>query len=173
MPKPLTIQAQIVALESMTPKQLREKYVEVWGEPTRSGNKRFMIKRIAWKIQANAEGDLPERVRKKALSLARDSDIRTTAPRNLPGISPGATTITRSSTISASHGLTPGTQLERVYKRKTVVVTVLEDGFAYAGKWYKSLSAAAKAITGTHISGNAFFGINPSPRNEKRKEASL
>ena len=168
MPKPLSIEAQIAALESMTPKQLREKYVEAWGEPTRSGNKRFMIKRIAWKIQANAEGDLPERVRKKALALARDSDIRTTAPRNLPEISAGASTITRPSTISVSHGLTPGTQLTRVYKKKTEIVTVLEDGFAYAGKWYKSLSAAAKAITGTHISGNAFFGIKP----DKKEPAS-
>lgn len=173
MPKPLTIQAQIEALESMTPKQLREKYIEVWGEPTRSGNKRFMIKRIAWKIQANAEGDLPERVRKKALTLARDSDIRTTAPRNLPEISAGAQTVTRPTTIALSHGLTPGTQLERVYKRKAEVVTVLEDGFAYAGKWYRSLSAAAKAITGTHVSGNAFFGINSRPRNSKSKEVSL
>jgi hypothetical protein len=168
MPKPISIEAQIAALESMTPKQLREKYIEVWGEPTRSGNKRFMIKRIAWKIQANAEGDLPERVRKKALALARDSDIRTTAPRNLPEISPGSKTITRPSTISASHTLTPGTQLTRVYKRKTEIVTVLEDGFAYAGQWYKSLSAAAKAITGTHISGNAFFGIKPDKKESTR-----
>jgi hypothetical protein len=168
MIKTLPIEAQIAALESMTPTQLREKYVEVWGEPTRSGNKRFMIKRIAWKIQANAEGDLPERVRKKALSLARDSDLRTTAPRNLTVILPGAKTVSRPSTISVSHGLTPGMQLERVYKRKTVIVTVLEDGFAYAGQWYKSLSAVAKAITGTHISGNAFFGIKPGKKEPAR-----
>lgn len=168
MPKPLPIPAQIAALESMTPKQLREKYAEVWGEPTRSGNKRFMIKRIAWKIQANAEGDLPERVRRKALAIAQDSDLRTTAPRNLPAVSPGATTVTRPARMSVANDLTPGTQLTRKYKGKTVVVTVLDDGFAYAGERYGSLSAAAKAITGTHISGNAFFGLNG-----KRKGAHL
>jgi len=166
MIKPLPIEAQISALESMTPKQLRERYREVWGEESRSGNKRFLIKRIAWKIQANAEGDLPERVRKKALAIARDSDIRTTAPRNLPGISPESQTVTRPVRMTASHGLTPGTQLERVYKRKTEIVTVLEDGFAYAGKRYKSLSAAAKAITGTHVSGNAFFKITGSRKGQ-------
>ena len=41
----------------------------------------------------------------------------------------------------------------------TVVVTVLEDGFAFAGQKYRSLSAAAKAITGTHLSGHRFFKI--------------
>lgn len=155
--RPPELDLELSALDGMTPKQLRQKYREVWGEETRSGNKRFMIKRIAWKLQANAEGDLPERVRQKALALARDSDLRTTAPRPRQGA--GGSTITKSARLKSSLTPAAGTQLTRQYKGKTVVVTVLEDGFAYQGTRYRSLSAAAQAITGSHVSGNAFFGI--------------
>jgi len=154
MPRKLDIQAELAAMEAMTPKQLREKYVAVFGEPTRSGNRRFMIKRIAWRLQANAEGDLPERVLERALELARDSDLRTTAPKARSTDGP---TVERSATFKRGGPLTVGTQLTRKYKGKTIVVTVLDGGFAYADKKYRSLSAAAKAITGTHISGHRFF----------------
>ena len=70
----------IAALGRMTVTQLREKYLEVFGEPTRSGNKDFLFKRVAWRIQSLAEGGLSERARRRAEELARDADIRTTAP---------------------------------------------------------------------------------------------
>ncbi len=172
--KPPDLDLELNALEGMKPKQLRQKYHEVWGEPTRSGNKRFMIKRIAWKLQANAEGDLPERARQKALAIARDSDLRTTAPRPRPRNSPrndsDATATTRTARLTTSRIPATGTQLTKVYKGKTVVVTVLEDGFAHNGVRYRSLSAAAKAITGNHVSGNAFFGITKK-RNAKGGDA--
>lgn len=178
------LQQQLNALHGLTPKQLRAKYHEVWGEPSRSGNARFLKKRIAWRIQANAEGDLPQRIRQKALTLARDSDLRTTAPgpgprnglrndsrhdpQNSHSDTPGRTverTFASSSTVTPE--LMPGSQLTRLYKNATVVVDVLEDGFAYQGQKYRSLTATAKAITNTHCSGHAFFGLNPRPRPRK------
>ncbi len=45
---------EIAALKRMTPQELREKYAELFGEQTRSGNKPALIKRIAWRIQAKA-----------------------------------------------------------------------------------------------------------------------
>ncbi len=158
MPEPLNIQAELTALDGMTPTQLREKYEEVFGEPTRSGNRRFLVKRVAWRLQANAEGGLPERVRRKALEIARDSDLRTTIPRGLATAGEGHT-VDRSAPAARRALPAPGTQLTRVYKGRTVAVTVLADGFEHAGKRYRSLSAAAKAITGTHVSGHAFFGL--------------
>jgi hypothetical protein len=170
---PLDLDTELSALEAMTPKELRVRYREVWGDETRTGNKRFLIKRIAWKLQANAEGDLPQRVRDKALALARDSDLRTTAPRNLPPRQYHATpgkTVERGLHTAHANPLTPGRQLTREYKGQTVVVTVLADGFAYAGQRYASLSAAAKAITGSHVSGHAFFKLTPgtSPRKDAK-----
>ena len=54
----------------------------------------------------------------------------------------------------------PGTVLTREYKGETVQVTVLPTGFDYEGEVYPSLSAAAKAITGSHTSGFLFFRLN-------------
>jgi hypothetical protein len=51
----------------------------------------------------------------------------------------------------------PGTILTRPYKGQLVQVQVLTEGFAYAGRVYASLSAVAKAITGSHCNGYLFF----------------
>ena len=53
----------------------------------------------------------------------------------------------------------PGTVLTRPYKGRTITATVLDDGFEYEGEVYRSLSAVAKAVTGSHWSGNYFFGL--------------
>ena len=52
-----------------------------------------------------------------------------------------------------------GAVLEKKYKGREIAVKVLEIGFEYNGKYYKSLSAVACAITGQHISGYHFFGL--------------
>lgn len=55
--------------------------------------------------------------------------------------------------------LPPGTRLLREWRGTTHEVLALPQGFEYAGKTYKSLSAIARAITGTPWSGPAFFGV--------------
>ncbi|MCG3125584.1 MAG: hypothetical protein CHACPFDD_00409 [Phycisphaerae bacterium] len=79
----LNIAKEIADLKQMTVRELREKYEGVFGEPTRAGNRDWLFKRIAWRIQALAEGDLSERARQRAEFLARDADLRTTAPRTV------------------------------------------------------------------------------------------
>src|SRR5215218_5249348 len=75
------IEQTIMALGKMTVGQLREKYLDVFGEPSRSGNRHFLFKRLAWRIQSLAEGTLSERAKRRAEELARDADLRTTLPR--------------------------------------------------------------------------------------------
>ena len=60
------IAKEIAALARLTVTQLRAKHIEVFGEATRSGNKDWLRKRIAWRMQANAHGDLSERARQRA-----------------------------------------------------------------------------------------------------------
>lgn len=67
---------QIEELRYMTTGQLREKYGEVFGEESRSNHKQFLFRRIAWRIQALAEGGLSERARRQALEIANDADLR-------------------------------------------------------------------------------------------------
>jgi hypothetical protein len=65
----------------MTVKELRRRHVELFGEENHAGNRQYLFRRIAWRIQALAEGGLTERARRRAEFLARDADLRTTAPR--------------------------------------------------------------------------------------------
>src|SRR5687768_5398414 len=76
-----SIEQTVAALGRMTVGQLREKYLEVFGESSRTGNRDFLFKRLAWRIQSLAEGTRSERARKRAEELARDADLRTTLPR--------------------------------------------------------------------------------------------
>jgi hypothetical protein len=142
---------QVEALHDMTVAELREKYAAVFGEHTRSRHKEFLRKRIAWGLQAKAEGGLSERAERRAEKLAKDSDLRLIAPRR---------TVTRPFRPSGDRRLPmPGTVLTREYRGQTVSVTVLDDGFEYRGTVYRSLTAAAKAVTGSQWNGLLFFGI--------------
>ena len=75
---------RIRELSRMTVKELRATYREVFGEPSRSHHKELLRKRIAWRLQALDEGELPERARRRAEQLANDADLRLRAPRK-PG----------------------------------------------------------------------------------------
>src|SRR3982751_6048557 len=76
-----TVAQQLAALSGMGVAALRQKYLEVFGEPSRSGNKAYLFKKLAWRIQSLAEGGLSERAKRRAEELARDADLRLTIPR--------------------------------------------------------------------------------------------
>jgi hypothetical protein len=59
-----------------------------------------------------------------------------------------------------------GAALTRTYKGRAITVTVLTDGFEYLGERYKSLTAVAKVVTGSHMSGNAFFVLRTRERSK-------
>ncbi|MCA9119260.1 MAG: DUF2924 domain-containing protein [Planctomycetaceae bacterium] len=151
----LNIAKEVSAMERMTVDQLRSKYADVFGEQTNGRHKEWLIKRIAWRIQANAEGDLSERARRRAMELSNDADIRMTPPR-----APKAHAAQPATNGSGDSRLPlPGTVLTRTYKGATIEVQVRGDGFEFEGERYKSLSAIAKAVTGSHWSGHRFFGL--------------
>jgi hypothetical protein len=155
---------KIRALEAMTIGELRDKYLEVFGEATRSGNKRFLVRRIAWQLQALREGGLSERARRRAAELADESHLRTRAP-GMPSSSAApdrdpARTVIRSFSPPHNPRLPmPGTILTREYRGKTIQVMVLDKGFEFEGQLYRSLTAIAEAVTGSHWNGRQFFGI--------------
>ena len=84
----MQMQKEIEALSQMTVGQLRQKYLDVFGEESRSNHKQFLFRRIAWRIQALAEGGLSERARRRALEIANDADLRIRAPRTMFGQDP-------------------------------------------------------------------------------------
>ena len=154
----------------MTVTQLRGKYTEVFDEPSRSGNKDFLFKRVAWRVQSLAEGGLSERARRRAEELARDADLRTTLPRP-PAATPDAParTVTRTAPTAHDRLPIPGTVLTRKYRGKQVEVKVLPFGFEHEGQTYRSLSAVAKVVTGSHWNGHLFFGLTTVNRGAKHE----
>jgi hypothetical protein len=148
----LNIAKEVADLRRMTTNQLRVRYAEVFGEQTQAMNKAWLLKRIAWRLQALAEGDLSERARQRAAELANDADLRMSPPRVVKLEVPKP--------LRAKGDLLPGTVITRDYKGETLEVKVLQRGFEFEGDVYKSLSAVAKKITGTHTSGNLFFRLN-------------
>lgn len=166
-----SLSSRIATLEHMTPAGLRAVYAEVFGEPSRSNNKRWLIRRIAWRMQAQAEGGLSERARARAAELARDEDLRVRPPTDR-GPSLGATlrTVTGAVVPRTDRRLpVAGTVLVRKYKGVDHRVTVLAEGFEYEDVVYRSLSAVAHAISGSHWNGYGFFGLTgpASPREAR------
>lgn len=161
----LNLAKELAALDQMTVGQLQQRYAEVFGETVRSRHKQYLIRRIAWRLQANAEGGLSERALRRAEELADVADVRVTPPRGGVSANPAAPA-TRADTISrpSDPRLPPvGAAITRKYKGRTLTVTVLADGFEYAGERYPSLTAVAKTITGSHMNGFRFFQIEGKP----------
>jgi hypothetical protein len=169
----LNIVNEVAALKRQSIGQLRQRFAELFGEATAASNRTWLVKRIVWRLQALAEGDLSQRARRRAEELARDADLRLNAPQrknDTPIAEPSAVPpepMSRPAPVD-SRLPPPGTILTRPYKGQQLHVQVLTNGFAYAGNVYPSLSAVAKAITGSHTNGYHFFRNNLNHNKETR-----
>lgn len=159
------VAGQLAALNEMTIGQLKEKYREVFGEPTRSRNKPYLKKKIAWRIQELAEGGLSGHAQKRIRELAPNAPARWRASNG------GAHKV---APVAAEEGPKrdpalppPGTVLTREHKGIEHRVTVLDDGFEYQGARYGSLSKIAMEITGTRWNGFLFFRLKQRTRKPK------
>ncbi len=157
-----TIAKELAALDRMTVGELHNRYAEVFGEQARSRHKQYLVRRIAWRIQANAEGGLSERALRRAAELVDIADVRVTPPRGAPTARHGRPAATPRSPLDRRLPAI-GAAITRKYRGQTIHVTVLADGFEYAGERYRSLTAVAKAITGSHVNGFRFFGLEAKP----------
>jgi hypothetical protein len=161
---------ELAALPRLSMAQLRGRYAELFGEASHATNKTWLIRRLAWRLQALALGDLSQRARDRAAQLANEADLRLSPPRRpvAPTLAPltsepttavrGVAAVTRDPRLPP-----PGSVVTRVYKGQQLEVTVLASGFAYQGQVFLSLSALAKAITGSHCNGYHFFRLTKSP----------
>jgi Protein of unknown function (DUF2924) len=138
---------------------LLSRYQELFGEPPRAHNRVFLLRRVAWRLQANLYGDLSERARQRARELADDRELRLTAPisRRAPTAKPDLPT--RDARLPL-----PGAVLERCYRGRVIQVKVLLDGFEHEGQRFASLSAIAERVTGTRWNGFLFFGLQARKR---------
>lgn len=151
--------ASVEALRDATPAAIQRWYIEFFENEVSGGNTKLARRRIAWRIQADSEGGLPESAMQHALGIARNI-VGTQIPRQRPGA--GATV---TSTLPSNHDSrlpVPGAVLVKEYKGVRYLVRVLPSGFEWEGDVFRSLSALAKHITGTKWNGYTFFGLERS-----------
>jgi hypothetical protein len=157
---------ELAALERMTTSQLADKYLELYGEPTRSRNKDYLRKRLAWRVQELAEGGLSERALERIKELGDQLPerwrMRTASPA--PAVTPPPRAID-------PRLPPPGSVITRTYRGTAHSLVVKDDGFEYDGRHFASLSAIARHITGTAWNGHLFFGLRkkrPAQPDEAR-----
>ena len=148
---------EIERLRKLKTKALQACYEELFGEEARSSNQAHLFRRIAWRLQARAEGELSERARRRAEELADETALRLRAPRRFwredgsVGLDAPRVRDPRLPPV--------GAVLERKYGGCKIEVRVLAAGFDYQNQVYASLSQLAQHITGTRWNGYHFFGL--------------
>ena len=143
MTKPDPIPARLAALKAMSTPDLKAQWRDLFDAEPPLYNRKFLESRLAYRIQELAHGGLrPETVRRlERLGEELDGGRRDTR-RIRADLKPMA-----------------GTRLIREWQGVEHAVTVTADGFEWQGRPYKSLSAIARAITGTRWNGWVFFGL--------------
>src|SRR5690242_17330658 len=117
----LDIEREVAALERMSTGQLCERYADLFGETTRTRHRAYLVRKIAWKLQARAEGGLSERARRRAEELARGTELRVMPPKS-PEATHAATLVTHAAVSTDARLPAPGTAIVRQYKRRTLQV---------------------------------------------------
>ena len=151
-----SITQQIRELQDMTVTDLAGRYEELFGQPPRVRNKAFLKRRVAWKVQELEFGGLSNEAKNRLDELIAQID--------LPLGDPGPTRPRRAIRKDPKAPMV-GTTLIRHWRNQELRVEVRDNGFEWNNTIYKSLTAVARAITGSSWNGRLFFGLT------KRKKA--
>ena len=143
-------------LETMPLAELKQEWARLYGAPAPALSADLMRLGIAYRLQEQRLGGLSREAKSILRQAARAREAASAGAEAGGGEGPAAS----KSSHPVPRKLTPGTRLVRDWHGTGHTVTVLEKGFAYAGKEWRSLSAIAKAITGGHWNGPRFFGLS-------------
>ena len=144
------ILARLAALKAMSVNELKAEWKVLFDTPAPNNSRSFLEGRLAYRIQELTFGG-PDKQTRRLLDLLADE---------VEG------TLTRKAQIADPRNPVVGTRLIREWDGVPHTVTVLKDGFDWEGRRYKSLSAVARAITGTRWNGYRFFGLRERKRGE-------
>lgn len=155
-----SILKEIRRLRGMSVGELRLRWRELYGADTRSRNREFLFRRLAWRVQELALGGLSERARARIEELAPDRFERVRPPAHaIPDM--GESELRAESRPRRDPRLpVPGSIISKAYKGRELRVTVREGGYEFDGGMFPSLTAIAKAVTWSkNINGRLFFGL--------------
>ena len=135
-----SIAAKVAALPKTPTAELKQMWRDLYGQEPPGFSRSYLVSRLAYRIQELAYGGLKSSTRTKLNVLADALDPKAVRQRVLDR--PVA-----------------GVRLVREWRGAEHTVTVLDDGFEWEGRRYRSLSQIARSITGTRWNGPAFFGL--------------
>jgi Protein of unknown function (DUF2924) len=150
---------ELARLSRMQPTDLQRLHLKLFGCAVSSGNTELARRRIAWHVQSEREGGLPESAREHALAIANESSLRIHVDRRSNDSRLPHATVTGILSDHDSRLPMPGSIIVKEHRGTTLMVRVLDDGFEYDGRRFASLTAIAKEITGTKWNGFLFFGL--------------
>jgi hypothetical protein len=161
-----SITAQIAELHRMSVHQLRDRLQELTGTPCRQTHRRYLIKRVAFKIQEQHYGGLSDEAERQLTELRKK--FEGTSPetwfnnriKKAPQTAAQPKRRTRDPRLPSV-----GTILKRDYQGTGYSVEIAQDGFIFEGQPFKSLSAVAQSICGSHVNGFAFFRLNQGSKS--------
>ena len=175
-----TVTQRLVAIANMKLPELRETYRDLYGKPSLSRSRKALLVRIAERLQADeVAAETPAAPLAKPTLTVKFERTRGKKSGGKAKGRPKAKAAAQGKETATSRRTTrpagqrdprlpkPGTTIQRVYKGRTLLVRVLEDGFEYDGKPYRSLSALAKKVTGQIVNGMVWWGLG-LPSKEKK-----
>lgn len=130
---------ELAALATMSPAQVKERWVEVEGPASPNLSAALLRRLLAQRLQERQLGSLPAALVRELERTGRDGT---------------------STSLRQAIPLTPGARLVREWNGQTIAVEVRSDGFWWKGQLWRSLSEIAGEVTGAHWSGPRFFGLN-------------
>jgi len=138
------IPARLAALKTAATADLKQQWRDLFESEPPPFNRKYLESRLAYRIQELAYGGLKPEAIRRLEQLGEELD--------------GGDKKKRSMRLDRDRPIT-GTRLLREWRGVEQVVTVTKEGFEWQGRPYKSLSAIARAITGTRWNGWTFFGL--------------
>ncbi len=147
---------EIAEIRGLQVPELVNRYETAFGKPPRSKHREWLWRQVAWKIQERRFGGLSVVAKKRLDELIAELDLPLSPEREVRG-----------RITSSGRSIEPvrGTTLTRIWKGREIQVTAVEGGWDLNGVVHRSLSAAAKALTGSHWNGRLFFGLTKRRAN--------
>jgi len=150
--------ANIMGVKEKSLRELKAKYGELLpNNKTICSNRVYLWRQIAYRIQKQEYGDIPPETKSKIQQLIQQYypiNNKTLRFNSILEDKPKKPTLSRDKRLPI-----PGTIITKEYKGIKLQIQVLESGFEYNNKIYKSLTAIAKEITGAHWNGYLFFNL--------------
>jgi hypothetical protein len=138
---------------------IQERYKALFKAPeVPCANKPYLIKKIAYRLQETVCGELSAEAKMRISDLIEKYDpINNKALR--PQVVSAGKKVVSIPFMRDKRLPIPGTVIHKKYKGQDIHVKVLDKGFEYKDKYYRSLTAIAFELTGAHWNGFSFFNL--------------